>query len=268
MFSIQQVWYYILALNLELILKLSRPGGKEFCINPKIYHVACHLLSIGGMAFLWAGDNLGWSVIHTCSTIAGSNGEVIFGLIFGVSVVAFILCIWTLFAMWRNKSFVSYLNWHLLWIIITFSTYSFISFAHVLSWFEIFDCRLIYVRGNQLAMLIGASTGFLPGAIRLIDTDMRQRLLNSLLLIFTVTKKKTKRVPTERRSSSASLANSFLEVEEDMPLAMMSKRNYAGLFRSLAAKVRPHQFIIDSLIALSIAQKLKSKQFDITGVEL
>mmetsp|Transcript_13546 Transcript_13546/g.25523 ORF Transcript_13546/g.25523 Transcript_13546/m.25523 type:complete len:661 (-) Transcript_13546:3658-5640(-) len=259
MFSIQILWYYIFALNLELILKLRHPGGKEFCLSPKIYHIACHLAAIGGLAFLWSGKNLGWSVIHTCSTIAGSNGEVIFGVVFGVSVVSFILCLGTLLVMWKNKTFVSYLNWHLLWIIMTFSTYSYISFAHVLSWFEIFDCRLIY-----MAMLIGASTGFLPGAVRLIDSDMRERVVNTLVLIISKKKIARKLNPScGHRNSSASVTASFLEVEEDMPLAMMSKRNYAGLFRSLAAK-----FIIDSLISLSILHKLKSNQFEITGVKI
>eukprot|EP00359_Climacostomum_virens_P005124 CAMPEP_0204917980 /NCGR_PEP_ID=MMETSP1397-20131031/15693_1 /ASSEMBLY_ACC=CAM_ASM_000891 /TAXON_ID=49980 /ORGANISM="Climacostomum Climacostomum virens, Strain Stock W-24" /LENGTH=634 /DNA_ID=CAMNT_0052091029 /DNA_START=689 /DNA_END=2595 /DNA_ORIENTATION=+ len=115
-----------------------------------------------------------------------------------------------------------------------------------------------------MAMLIGASTGFLPGAVRLIDSDMRERVVNTLVLIISKKKIARKLNPScGHRNSSASVTASFLEVEEDMPLAMMSKRNYAGLFRSLAAK-----FIIDSLISLSILHKLKSNQFEITGVKI
>jgi hypothetical protein len=219
------------------------------------------------MAFLWAGPNIGWSVIHTCSTIPESNGEVVFGIVFGVSVASFILCLWTLLAMWRNQTFVTYLYWHLVWILLTFATYSFISFAHVLSWFGIFDCRLIYVPSTQMAMLIGASSGLVPGVIRLTDTDMRERVINSIFMI--IVRRKPKPLHCENSNTSdSSLRNSFLRVDEHMPISSMSGRNYAGLFKSLAAKVPTRQFIIDSLISLSIVQKLNSGKHSIVGVEV
>jgi hypothetical protein len=56
----------------------------------------------------------------------------------------------------------------------------------------------------------------------------------------------------------SNISGDSLLQEEDKPLTSMGKRNYAGLYRSIAAKVLAPQFIVDSLISLSIVHRWKA----------
>jgi hypothetical protein len=163
----------------------------------------------------------------------------------------------TIVAMWKYRSYVKYLAWHLVWILLTVVTYAPMPLVHIIALFGVESCSFRYVKSTQSSMMFAASSGFFPALVRLLDKRLRERLRATF-----------GRSPASSVESSLNFKDwnedsSFLVAE--MPMNSFSRMNYAGVFKSLSAKVRPTQFIVDSVSALTFV--FNSKIDSVQGSE-
>lgn len=148
----------------------------------------------------------------------------------------------TLMAMWRLREFAAYLAYHVLWL----------SGLSILTVVVVVMFRYHENSCNCAIAVVFLTRGYdvISFLLRMTDASFARRIFDNIKSIFK-TKRKVKGAPLMRANSSES---SLFRTKYSGGFQKLGGQDISGVFQSLSVKVRPRQFILDSLITLSLFQ--------------